>query len=356
MKIIYNSPEDFLTEKLWLIPTIRENTLELNENGDFKVVNNISIIRTLATPSLRKTISRLIYLIKDKMTMFKNIEKANWLKNLFNYIYEKYFDKANNNYYRAKKAWYRMMGDLFEDINNWNFKKVRGKVISLLKVLNPILVFDVHNITKWNHTKTFVKFIEELTKNDIVIIIRCPIEAIDYAKKLFKNAKINTIAAVRYYAKLLGYYISNRVAKYLAEISKGNLNIIRLILMHSKKELKTLRDIKIPWLKILPKIVPKKYEKIMEIACELKRFKVKDIEKRIDLKLPTIYEYLNDLVDMGIISKTKIRKTIRFSIKLDREKLIKLLDNLPRKPILLLFSINNILEPIPRLEKFRVFG
>ena len=126
--------------------------------------------------------------------------------------------------------------------------------------------------------------------------------------------------------------------------------------MHSKKELKTLRDIKIPWLKILPKIVPKKYEKIMEITCELKRFKVKDIEKRIDLKLPTIYEYLNDLVDMGIISKTKIRKTVRFSIKLDREKLIKLLDNLPRKPILLLFSINNILEPIPRLERFRVFG
>jgi len=197
MKIIYNSPEDFLTENLWLIPTIRENTLELNENGTFKVVNNIPIIRSLATPSLSKTISRLIYLIKDKMVMFKKIEKADWLKNLFNYMHEKYFNKANNNYYRAKKAWYRMIGDLFEDIKNWNFKKVRGKVISLLRVLSPILVFDVHNITKWNHTKTFAKFIEELTKNDIVVIIRCPIEAIDYAKKLLfipkENLKIKFI-------------------------------------------------------------------------------------------------------------------------------------------------------------------
>lgn len=53
MKIIKAVPEEFLNG-LYLIPTDRGNLLELDENGNFEVVNNIAIIRVLATPNLKR--------------------------------------------------------------------------------------------------------------------------------------------------------------------------------------------------------------------------------------------------------------------------------------------------------------
>ena len=72
MNLIYQTASDFLTNDIWIIPTNRKNILELYESGEIKLFNKIPTIRVLATPSLKKTISRLIYTIKDKMVLFNN--------------------------------------------------------------------------------------------------------------------------------------------------------------------------------------------------------------------------------------------------------------------------------------------
>jgi hypothetical protein len=230
MNLIYQTASDFLTNDIWIIPTNRKNILELYESGEIKLFNKIPTIRVLATPSLKKTISRLIYTIKDKMVLFnnKNGGNENTSINIFNYLDNIYFKTPNKNYYRAKKAWYRFIGDLFEDINNWNFKKVIAKTIMLLKILNPVLVFDVHDVSKWNHITGFKKFINMLHKHNISIVLRCPVESLSQIKRTFENSKINNIAIIKYYCKLKGHNISTKVAKYLLKISNGNINILNL--------------------------------------------------------------------------------------------------------------------------------
>jgi len=321
MKIIKAVPEEFLNG-LYLIPTDRGNLLELDENGNFEVVNNIPIIRVLATPNLKKTIAKLAYQIKDKYYLFKDYEKATWLKNLLEYMSKKIeLDK----YYRAKKTWYRGIGDLFKNIRKWEFEKVVGKIISLLKVLNPIIVFDVHDIRKWHYKKSFLNFIKELRKNNISVVIRYPIDCHGEILRVFPEAILNVKASIKYFAKAHGYYISDRVAEYLLNITNGNLDTIYLILRYSKREIKNLRELKIPWLKILPYIVDAKYRKLVEVITELRKFKIEDIAYKVNYKLPTLYRYLDDLVKLGILTKVKYKNKIRFRIRLNRNILLSLL-------------------------------
>lgn len=340
MNMIYNVAEDFLTGDIWILPTDRGNLLELNENGSIKLVKNIPVLRVLATPSVKKTVSRLVYTIKDRMTMFKG-ETTGWMKNLINYIHKVYFDKKSNNYYKAKKAWYRFIGDLFKNIRDWDFNKVRGKILALLKILNPVLVFDIHNTTKWNYSTSFVKFIKELNKNKITVVLRCPFESMDHIKGLFKESRINNIAAVKYYGKTLGHTISTKVAKYLIEISNGNLNVIRLILKHSKRELKSLRELGIPWLKIIPEIVPKKYRKIMKLACKLKKFNIKNIGNYLNFNISTTYNYMTELVELGLLTKRRVRKNILFKIRIDRDSLFNVIKKYSNNNLHEIFLINS---------------
>ncbi|XRO75446.1 transcriptional regulator [Methanocaldococcus sp. 28A] len=321
MKIIRAVPEEFLNE-LYLIPTDRENLLELDENGNFEVVNNIPIIRILATPNLKKTIAKIVYQIKDKYYLFKDYKKASWLKNLLEYINNKIkFDK----YYRAKKAWYRGIGDLFKNIRKWEFEKVIRKIISLLKVLNPIIVFEVHDIRKWHCGKSFINFVKELRKNNLSVVIRYPIDCHEEIREIFPDGILNTKSAIKYFAKVHGYYISNNVADYLLKITNGNLETIYLILRHSKREIKNLRELKIPWLKILPYIVDSKYRKLVESIIELRKFKVEDIIYKVNYKLSTLYRYLDELVELGILTKIKHKGRVRFKIRLNRNILLELI-------------------------------
>ncbi len=340
MNMIYNVAEDFLTGDIWILPTDRDNLLELNENGCIKLVRNIPVLRILATPSIKKTVSRLAYTIKDKMTMFKG-ETSGWMKNLINYLHKTYFDKKSNNYYKAKKAWYRFIGDLFKNIRDWEFNKVRGKIIALLRILNPVLVFDIHNTTKWNYTTSFVKFIKELKKNNITVVLRCPLESMDHVKELFKESRINNIATIKYYGKTLGHTISAKVAKYLIEISNGNLDVIRLILKHSKRELKSLRELRIHWLKIIPEIVPKKYRKIMKLACKLKKFNIKNIGNYLNFSLSTTYNYMNELVELGLLTKRKVRKNVLFKIRIDKDSLLNVIGKYNPNNLHEIFLINS---------------
>ena len=321
MRIIKAVPEEFLNG-LYLIPTDRGNLLELDENGNFEIANNIPIIRVLATPNLKKTIAKIVYQIKDSYYLFREHENANWLKNLLEYMDKKIeFD----NYYRAKKAWYRGIGDLFNNIKNWDFKKVVGKTISLLKALNPIVVFDIHDIRKWHYNKSFIKFVKVLRENNISVVLRYPIECHELIRKIFPEGILNIKATIKFFAKFHGYYISDKVAEYLLDITNGNLDAIYIILRHSKREIKTLRELKIPWLKILPYIVDSKYRKLVEAIVELRRFKVEDIIYKLNYKLSTIYRYLDELVELGILSKIRYRGRVRFKIRLNRDILLKLL-------------------------------
>ena len=328
MDLIYKTAPDYLTKDIWIAPTERDNILELNESGSITISKNIPIIRVLATPSIYKTISRLLYFIKDKMVLFKNNNNTNINLNLMDYLNKTYFKTPSKNYYKAKKAWYRFIGDLFKDIEEHNFKKTINKIILLLKILNPIIVFDVHDISKWNHINGFQKFTNILNNMGISIVIRCPIESINHVKRIFENSKINNIAIIKYYGALTNHYISTKVAEYLLKISNGNLNIIKLILQYSKRELKTLRDLKIPWLKIMPKIVPKKYKKIVESACNLKKFKINDLNN-LNLKIPTLYAYLSDLADMGILKRRRAGKSVIYKINIDTNILMNMISELP---------------------------
>ena len=321
MKIIKTVPEEFLNG-LYLIPTDRGNLLELDENGNFEIANNIPIIRVLATPNLKKTIAKIVYQIKDSYYLFREHENANWLKNLLEYMDKKIeFDK----YYRAKKAWYRGIGDLFGNIRKWDFKKVIGKTTSLLKVLNPIVVFDVHDVRKWHYNKSFIRFIKILRENNISIVLRYPIECHELIRKIFPEGILNVKATIKYFAKIHGYYIGNKVAEYLLNITNGNLETIYLILKHSKRDIKNLRELKIPWLKILPYIVDSKYRKLVEVIVELRKFKVEDVTYRVNYKLSTLYRYLDELVELGILTKIKHRGKVRFKIRLNRNILLNLL-------------------------------
>ncbi len=359
MDLIYKTAPDYLTNDIWVAPTERERILELDECGNIHISENIPIIRVLATPSIFKTISRLIYIIKDKMVLINstntgddrnnknnknntnNINNGNNTNNtnntnktsmnLIKYLDKTYFKTPSKNYYKAKKAWYRFIGDLFKDISNKDFKKTINKTIFLLKLLNPILVLDVHDVSKWNHISGFQKFVKILHNKGISIVLRCPIESINHVKRTFENSKINNIAIIKYYGTLSNHHISSKVAEYLLKISNGNLNIIKTILQHTKRDLKTLRDLKIPWLKIMPKIVPKKYYKIVKAICSLKKFKITELAmlSSLNLKLPTLYTYLSDLTDMGILKKRRIGKTIIYKLNMDKDNLMEIFKNMP---------------------------
>ncbi|WP_236610564.1 transcriptional regulator [Methanocaldococcus villosus] len=242
MRLIKYFPEEF-KNGLYLIPTDKDNISEENKI----LIGDSVIIKVFSTPNVKKTLSKILYIIKDKYYLFKDINKAVWLKNFLNYVNKKiYFD----NYYRAKKAWFRLIKDLFKDLEK-DFNRFMGKFINILKVLNPILVFGLHDIRKWNYKKGFINFIKYLRKHNISIVLRYPLEAHGLIKSLFPEAILNVDVAIRYFAKIHGYYISKKVARYLLEITNGNLEMVYIILKHSKREIRNLRELKIPWLKIL---------------------------------------------------------------------------------------------------------
>lgn len=64
MDIIDSVAKDFLTNDIWIMPTDREDILELDDIGNIKIVDTIPIIRTLATPSLKKNIEKTIIYYK----------------------------------------------------------------------------------------------------------------------------------------------------------------------------------------------------------------------------------------------------------------------------------------------------
>lgn len=204
MEIIYNKPEIYATNDIWIQPVSRSSVLSSNVVGNCKIIHNIPVLRVLGSPSLKRTVLNILHVLKDKMTFFKKNCESEGMDNIFKYLNDIYFDKSVNNYYRAKKAWYRVIGDLFEDVNNWNFKKVMGKLITILKVLNPVLVFDLHDVSKWNHLKTFQRFIQFLKNEGISLVLRCPFEAYSFLKDNFEDHKTNSIAAVIYYTKRKG--------------------------------------------------------------------------------------------------------------------------------------------------------
>ncbi|WP_456418392.1 transcriptional regulator [Methanocaldococcus infernus] len=340
MNIIREVPESFLNG-FYLMPTDREN---IKEGGEFYFINKIPILRVHFTPNLKKNIKKIVYLIRDKYSFSKPI--SGWLSNLFNYIKEK---KSLRRHYRAKKAWFRAIGDLFKDIENWEFRKVINKVMSLLRSINPILVIELHDISKWHHGASTIKFIKELYKRGISIVLRYPQECHNHIKKIFREGRLNIKGAIKYFARKLNYYISDSVAEYLSKISQGNLEVVYLILKCCKRTLRSAREIKIPWLKILPYIVDSKYRKFVELAIELRSFTIEDIYLRLNYKLPTVYRYLDDLAKMGILKKIKARKKIRFKLKLKKEKLISLLENYRfKKPWLSIY----LLDSIPVLKSF----
>ncbi|WP_459201572.1 transcriptional regulator [Methanococcus sp. CF] len=328
MEIIYNKPEIYATNDIWIQPVSRSSVLESNVVGNCKLIHNIPVLRVLGSPSLKKTVLNILHVLKDKMTLFnpknsendgKSNEKIEGMNNIFKYLNDTYFDKSVNNYYRAKKAWYRVIGDLFEDINTWNFNKVMGKLITILKVLNPILVIDLHDISKWNHLKTFQRFVQFLKNEGINLVLRCPFEAYSYLKNNFKEYKTNSVAAVIYYAKKKGYLISEKVSEELLKLSSGNLKVIDLILANSKRDLKNMRDLKINWKKIIPDVLPKKYKNIVQKIFLLKKFNIKEISDVLEYSSSTVYNYLNELVELNIIKKRKLNKNILFKLDIDKK-------------------------------------
>ncbi len=326
MDIIYKLPESFRREGITqILPTERNHLLEIGENNaNITIIKDTPIIHVLGTPSLYNTIKRIIYCLKDKFTFAKNYNEINI--NLTKYLEKIYFNNEYKNYYKGKKAWYRFIGDLFNDIENKNFKKVMNKLVILLKIIKPILVIDVHNTTKWNYINAFKKFVNILS-NNTPVVIRCPLESLEHAQSLFENPKINNIAIIKYIGLKTGHIMSDNVAKYLMEISNGNYNVIRIVLRHCKKELRTVRDIKIPWLKILPKVVPKKYKTLMEAVVSLKKFKIKDLDN-IGLKDSTLYNYLTDLYIIGILKKRRHGRNIIYSLNIKNNVLINFLNKL----------------------------
>jgi len=341
MEIIYNKPEIYATNDIWIQPVSRSSVLDSNVVGSCKIINNIPILRVLGSPSLKRTVLNILHVLKDKMTFFKNSCEIEGMDNIFKYLNNTYFDKSVNNYYRAKKAWYRVIGDLFEDTNNWNFKKVMGKLITILKVLNPVLVFDLHDVSKWNHFKTFQRFIQFLKNEGISIVLRCPFEAYSYLKDNFEDYKTNSVAAVIYYVKKKGHLISENVSKELLKLSSGNLKVINLILANSKRDLKNLRDLKVNSKRILPEIVPKKYKNIVEKIILLKKFNIKEISAILEYSSSTVYNYLNELVELNVIKKRKLNKNILFKLNIGKETVSGIIEsNFDFKNIF--FEINNL--------------
>ncbi|ABR54931.1 conserved hypothetical protein [Methanococcus vannielii SB] len=364
MEIIYNKPGLYDTKDIWIQPVSRGSVLESNEVGSCTIIKDKGILestklketpvlRILASPSLKKTIFNIAYVLKDKMTFFKN-SKPKYMENIFKYLNKVYFDKGVNNYYKSYKAWYRVIGDLFENINVWNFKKVTGKLITILKAFNPVIVFDLHNISKWNHIKTFQRFIKWLNNEGLSIVLRCPFESVNYLKKIFEDAKTNNIAAVMHYAKKRGYLISESVSKEILKLSSGNLKIINIILSKSKRILKNLRDLKISWKHVLIEVIPKKYKKIMETITHLKKFNIKEIVEFLDYSHSTVYNYLNELVNLNVIKKRRVKKNILFKINIDKESLLNSC-NYIKDPKNIFFEVNKLSKIDYKVETFNEF-
>ncbi|WP_456472814.1 transcriptional regulator [Methanocaldococcus sp.] len=338
--IVKEVPESFLGG-FYLIPTDREN---IKEDIEFTISNNIPILILHFTPNLKKNVKKIVYLLKDKYYLSKPIE--GWFNKLYKYIEEK---KKFRKHYRAKKAWFRAIGDLFLDIENWEFRKVINKIVSLLKSINPILVINLNDIRKWHYGESVIRFIKELYKKRISIVLRYPYESHKYIKNLFKEGDLNIKGAIKYFAKRLGYYISESVANYLFKISKGNLEVIYIILKNCKREIRSAREIKIPWLKILPYIVDSKYRKFVEFAIERRKFGVEEIFINLNYKLPTVYRYLDDLTKMGILRKIKAKRKIIFKLDLKKDRLFNILKNYKfEKSWISIF----ILDTLPVLKSF----
>ena len=357
MEIIYNKPDIYATNDIWIQPVSRSSVLDNNVVGTCKIIHDIPVLRVLGRPSLKRTVLNILHVLKDKMTFFKNGSEIKGMNNIFEYLNDIYFDKSVNNYYRAKKAWYRVIGDLFEDVNNWNFKKIIGKLITILKVLNPVLVFDLHDVSKWNHLKTFQRFVKFLKDEGISVVLRCPFEAHSFLKDNFEDYKTNSVAAVIYYAKKKGHLISEKVSKELLKLSSGNLKVINLILANSKRDLKTLRDLKVNSKRILPEVVPKKYKNIIEKIILLKKFNIKEISAILEYSQSTVYNYLNELVEMNIIKKRKLNKNILFKLNISKETVVGIIEsNFDFKNIF--FEINNSIlkNRTEMFNGFLIFG
>ncbi|MCS3901901.1 hypothetical protein [Methanococcus voltae] len=315
MKLIKNYPKTYDTGDLWIQPTNQSTILNYDNCFEFNYINKTPIIRILGSPSVSKMINNLLNAISKKFAYGKY--DVNHMNNIFEYINKEY--RINGKYNRAKIGWYKVIGDTFNDLKKNNFEKVLFKLNTLLKSIKPLIVIDTNNTYAWNYNHSFKRFVNWLN-NDFSIIIRTPFKNIKNIKQHFSNSKINNCAALINYAKNFGILIKNcKVAERILNISHGNITAIEIILKNSKRELKTLRDLKIPWKKVAYQIIPTNLKKLYEKCMQLKKFKIQDIYESYDeFTKPTLYRYLSELCNMGILSKNKTKKTITFKVLINK--------------------------------------
>jgi len=102
-------------------------------------------------------------------------------------------------------------------------------------------------------------------------------------------------------------------------------------------------------IQIPKRLIPQQY---------IKKFSIKNIEKYVDLKIPTLYAYLSDLVNMGLLKKRRIGRNLSYKINIDRETLFTFMDNIPYKDIyysIFLDSWSNDMPVKLQKQRFSVF-
>ena len=93
--------------------------------------------------------------------------------------------------------------------------------------------------------------------------------------------------------------------------------------------------------RILPEIVPKKYKNIVEKIILLKKFNIKEISGILEYSQSTVYNYLNELVELNVIKKRKLNKNILFKLNIGKETVSNIIEsNFDFKNIF--FEINNL--------------
>ncbi|MBP2144508.1 hypothetical protein J2127_001691 [Methanococcus voltae] len=311
MKLIKNYPKTYDNGNLWIQPVNHSTILSYDNCFEFHYVNKTPIIRILGSPSVSKMIRNILNSISNKFAYGK--KDVNHMENIFRYINKEY--KTNRNYNKAKIGWYRVIGDIFEDLTNNKFEKVIFKLNTLLKSIKPLIVIDTNNTYAWNHNHSFKRFVKWLNE-DFSIIIRTPFKNIKNIQNNFPNSKINNCAAVINYAKNSGILIKNcKVAERILNIAQGDITAIDIILKNSKRELKTLRDLKIPWKKIAYQTAPDRLKEIYIKCNKLKKFKIQDIlQITPEYTKSTLYKYLSELCDLGILTKNKNKQSIIYKI------------------------------------------
>ncbi|MCS3922930.1 hypothetical protein M2325_001640 [Methanococcus voltae PS] len=315
MKLIKNYPKTYDNGSLWIQPANHSTILPYDNCFEFHYINKTPIIRILGSPSVSKMIRNILNSISNKFAYGK--KDVDHMQNIFTYINKEY--RIGKNYNKAKIGWYRVIGDIFEDLKNKKFEKVIFKLNTLLKSIKPLIVIDTNNTYAWNYSHSFKRFVKWLNE-DFTVIIRTPFKNLKNIQNNFPDSQINNCASVINYAKNSGILIKNcKVAERIINISKGNIDAIDIILKNSKRELKTLRDLKIPWKKIAYQTIPNKLKELYNKCNNLKKFKIQDIlQITPEYTKSTLYKYLSELCDLGILTKNKFKKSIIYKLRVNK--------------------------------------